>query len=100
MQINVSGEHGAVDTRTRAYVEYRVFDRLRAIEHDVRDVEVSLRRGRAGAPGSISCSVTARLATGGVITATAEADWPYKAIDEAVRALTRGQTRATLGQEV
>ena len=89
MQINVSGEHGAVDTRTRAYVEYRVFDRLREVEHDVRDVEVSLHRSadrsmRAG----VTCRVTARLAGGGVITSTANADWPYKAIDEAVRALT------------
>ena len=89
MQINVSGEHGGVDTRTRAYVEYRVFDRLRAVEHDVRDVELSLHRSPAGSTRSgVTCRVTARLAGGGVITSTADADWPYKAIDEAVRALT------------
>ncbi len=88
MRINVSGEHGAVDTRTRAYVEYRVFDRLRAMEHDLRDVEVSLGRAVDGAPAGVTCRVTARLAKGGAITASADADWPYKAIDEAVRALT------------
>lgn len=88
MRINVTGEHGAVDMRTRAYVEYRVFDRLRAVEHDLRDVDVSLRRRGDGAPAGVTCRVTARLASGGAVTASADADWPYKAIDEAVRALT------------
>ena len=85
MHIAVSGGNGPVDGRTRAYVEYRVFDTLRSIEREIRGVEVSLSNDSTDAPRAVRCTVVLHFFTGERFTATATADWPYAAVDSAVR---------------
>jgi ribosome-associated translation inhibitor RaiA len=89
VHITVSGTTGAVDSRTRAYVEYRVFDALRLIERGIRSIDVSLTDQSAGAPEQVRCTIVLILNTGERIEATAGAEWPYAAIDRAVREASR-----------
>jgi ribosome-associated translation inhibitor RaiA len=74
-----------VDSRTRAYVEYRVFDTLRSIERELRGVDVSLSDQSMGAPRVVTCTIVLDFSSRDRIVATATADWPYAAIDRAVR---------------
>jgi ribosome-associated translation inhibitor RaiA len=85
VRISVTGRRGAVDGRTRAYVEYRVFDTLRSVEREVRHVDVAVSDEAIDVPRVVRCSVILDIAAGEQIEATATADWPYAAIDRAVR---------------
>jgi ribosome-associated translation inhibitor RaiA len=85
VDIAVRGEIGPVDSRTRAYVEYRVFDTLRLIERELRRVDVSLSDQSMDAPRAATCTIVLGFNSGDRIVATATADWPYAAIDRAVR---------------
>jgi ribosome-associated translation inhibitor RaiA len=84
MHISVRGSKGAVDSRTRAYVEYRVFDALRSVEREIRQVDVALSGETMDIPRVVACTVVLDVASGEQIEATATADWPYAAIDRAV----------------
>ena len=85
MHISVNGPRGAVDSRTRAYVEYRVFDALRSVEREIRQVDVALSGQTMDVPRVVACTVILDFASGEQIEATATADWPYAAIDRAVK---------------
>jgi ribosome-associated translation inhibitor RaiA len=85
MRIDVSGARGAVDSRTRAYVEYRIFDTLRSVERQLRSAEISLSDESMELPRIVTCTIALEFTSGERITASATADWPYAAVDRAVR---------------
>jgi ribosome-associated translation inhibitor RaiA len=90
VHILVSGTTGPVDSRTRAYVEYRVFDMLRSVEREIRKVDVALSGLSVDVPRVLKCTVFVEFTSGEQVAATATADWPYAAVD---RAVTEAWTR-------
>jgi len=95
VNISVRGTSGPVDSRTRAYVEYRVFDTLRSIERDIRRVDIALSSLSNDVPRVVTCTVHVEFATGERVASSATADWPYAAVDRAVgEAWKRFQARS------
>jgi ribosome-associated translation inhibitor RaiA len=84
VQIAVVGARGAVDSRTRAYVAYRLFDTFRSVEREIRAVDVSLSNGTMRVPPVVTCTIAIELITGEQMTVNATAEWPYAAVDRAV----------------
>jgi ribosome-associated translation inhibitor RaiA len=89
VQISTLATRGAVDNRTRAYVEYRVFDALRSVEREISSVHVSLSEESMERPRVVTCTVSLEFTTGERTTASATADWPYAAVDRAIREASR-----------
>jgi len=85
VRIAVRGTRGAVDSRTRAYVEYRIFDTLRSVEREIRSVEISLSDISTELPRVVTCTIDLEFTSAERITANATAEWPYVAVDTAVR---------------
>ena len=95
MHIAVTGGNGTVDGRTRTYIESRLFNTLRPIVRDIRRIGVSLSDHSIDMPPTVTCRIVLDFTSGEQIVALATADWPYAAIDEAVRkAWKEAPTRA------
>lgn len=84
IRVAVSSQDVALDDRTRAYVEYRIFSSLAPQAREIDRVAVMLAEQPSGQNASeMECDVTVHLAGGGSVHAKARAPRAYAAVDRA-----------------
>lgn len=89
MHVTLTGEHGTTDGRTRAYVDYRVFEAFRSVVREIRSVTVSLTSTPRTDEIGVTCTVRITFADGRSVVTTGAARWPYAAIDLALENASR-----------
>ena len=85
MHIAICSAREAVDSRTQVYVQHRVSDTLRSVEREIRNVTVCLSDQPVDLPRLVICTIALEFITGERVTANATAEWPYAAVDTAMR---------------